>query len=77
MQGWEFGDRFLEQFARILWAKEWFACEKERMAWANRSQSVFFKDLCDRMAQVALFLNHERITHLAIFLKSELLMVAL
>ena len=52
-QGWEFAHQFFKRLVRFLWAKEWFACEKEQRAsvallsratWANRSQLLFWKE---------------------------------
>ena len=53
----------LERFNCFLWAKEWFASEKEWIApvallswatWENRSQSLFCKEWLEWIAQVAL-----------------------
>ena len=55
--GWEFTHRFFKQFARFLWAKKHFACEKERidpfalLSWATNFLSKLLV-FCERFTRI-------------------------
>ena len=68
IQGWEFAQRFLKQFARFLWAKDQFACKKEQIAavtlllWetrANPLRSLFYHVQLERIAHGRSFVQSD------------------